>query len=152
VRRAAGRVMDAEAAAKRAAAASPALQDPARPYSLDGPRRGRLWGHASPNAELVIYADALARKIQFNTPFDTVRELAKRPHADPLVTLAIRKDGSVESVKIEVSSGSAELDDAIRRIVESNAAYAAFTPALAREYDVVEIRRTWYFDAAVRLH
>jgi hypothetical protein len=29
--------------------------------------------------------------------------------------------------------------------------YTTFTPALAREFDVIEIRRTWYFDAAVRL-
>ena len=25
-------------------------------------------------------------------------------------------------------------------------------PALAREFDVVEIRRTWYFDSAIRLY
>ena len=30
--------------------------------------------------------------------------------------------------------------------------YQAFAPGLAREYDVIEIRRTWYFDSAVRLY
>jgi hypothetical protein len=30
--------------------------------------------------------------------------------------------------------------------------YQAFSPELAREFDVIEIRRTWYFDVAVRLH
>jgi hypothetical protein len=36
-------------------------------------------------------------------------------------------------------------------IVEGQKPYEAFPPALAREYDVVEIRRTWHFDTAIRL-
>ena len=115
-------------------------------------RRGRLWGHTDPNAELVLYAEAWARKIQLNTPFDMFGEAAKRPHADPLVTVAIRRDGSVESVTFVISSGAAEIDETIRRIVQSHVHYQAFQPALAREFDVIEIRRTWYFDVAVRLH
>jgi hypothetical protein len=30
--------------------------------------------------------------------------------------------------------------------------YTAFPPALARDFDVIEIRRTWQFDTAVRLY
>ena len=150
VLRAIGRQLDAEAA-QRAAAASAARQPDKRPYSLSTARRGRLWGRADPNTELVLYAEAWARKIQFNTPFDVVRKLAKHPHIDPLVTVAIRSDGSVESVTIVLSSGSTEIDEAIRRIVRSHEHYQAFPPGLAREFDVIEIRRTWYFDAAVRL-
>ena len=71
---------------------------------------------------------------------------------NPMVTVAIRSDGSVESVTFVSSSGVAEVDEAIRRIVESQKPYPAFSPSLAREVDVIEIRRTWYFDAAVRLH
>jgi hypothetical protein len=58
----------------------------------------------------------------------------------------------VESVTYEVSSGVAEIDEAIRRIVEGHRPYQAFSPALACEVDVIEIRRTWYFDTAVRLY
>jgi TonB family protein len=67
------------------------------------------------------------------------------------VTVAIRSDGSVESVSFVRSSGVAAIDDAIRRIVHSQAPYPAFMPGLAREYDVIEIRRTWHFDTAIRL-
>ena len=81
-----------------------------------------------------------------------VREVAKRPHTHPMVTVAIRSDGSVESVTFVVSSGVAEIDEAIRRIVESQMPYQPFPPRLAREFDVIEIRRTWYFDTAVRLY
>jgi TonB family protein len=69
-----------------------------------------------------------------------------------MVTVAIRSDGSVESVTFVVSSGVAEVDEAIRRIIENQRPYLAFPPALAREFDVVEIRRTWHFDYAVRLY
>ena len=69
-----------------------------------------------------------------------------------MVTVAIRSDGSVESVTFVISSGVAQVDDAIRRIVESHAHYQAFPPALAREYDVIEIRRTWHFNDAVGLY
>ena len=89
--------------------------------------------------------------MQLNTPHDTVREMAKRPHIDPLVTVALRRDGSVESVTFVISSGLAEVDEGIRRIVMSHVPYQPFSPALAREFDVIEIRRTWSFDTAVRL-
>ncbi len=69
-----------------------------------------------------------------------------------MVTVAIRSDGSVESVTFVLSSGVAEVDEAIRRIVHSHEHYPAFPPGLASEYDVVEIRRTWTFDAAIRLY
>jgi len=69
-----------------------------------------------------------------------------------MVTVAIRSDGSVESVTFVISSGVAEVDEAIRRIVQSHEHYQAFPLALVREYDVIEIRRTWRFDDAVRLY
>ena len=148
--RAIGRQLDEEAARREAASKAAPLAN-MLPYSLSTARRARLWGRADPNAELVEYAEAFARKIQFNTLVETVQEVARRPHRPSMVTVALRSDGSVESVTFVVSSGVAEVDDAIKRIVDSHRPYPAFPPALAREFDVVEIRRTWVFDAAVRL-
>ncbi len=99
-----------------------------------------------------MYAEAWARKVQLNMTFDMVREAASRPHVSPVVTVAIRRDGSVESVTFVLSSGEPEIDEAVRRIVESQTPYQAFPPALASDFDVIEIRRTWHFDTAVRLH
>ncbi len=115
-------------------------------------RRRTLFGRTDPNVDLVVYAEAWRRKIELNMTFDLVRDAAKRPHADPVVTVALRSDGSVESVTFVRSSGVPQLDDAIRRIVHSQAPYPAFPPDLAREYDVIEIRRTWLFDMAIRLY
>ena len=111
-----------------------------------------MLGRTDPNAEIIAYAEAWGRKIQLNMTFDMVREAAKQPHADPLVTVAIRSDGSVESIKFDQSSGVAAIDAAIRRIVESQTPYQPFAPALANEFDVIEIRRSWHFDVAIRLY
>jgi TonB family protein len=111
----------------------------------------RLWGRTHPNVEVVRYGEAWAQRIQFNADLATVRAMASSLHSAPLVTVAIRSDGSVESVVIDVSSGVAQVDGAIRRIVESVRPYPAFPPILARDVDVIEIRRTWHFDSAVRL-
>ncbi|MEO6422296.1 MAG: TonB C-terminal domain-containing protein, partial [Candidatus Nitrotoga sp.] len=149
--RAIGRQLNESAAQRKEASTAEARSNSTLPYSLSTARRARLWGRTHSNAELVQYAEAWARKIQFNTPVDTVREVAKRPHTDPMVTVSIRSDGSVESVTFVISSGVAEVDEAIRRIVQSHVHYQAFPPELAREFNVVDIRRTWHFDTAIRL-
>lgn len=138
-----------EEAAKRDAARQAASN---LPSSWSSTRRGRLFGRTDANAEMVLYAEAWARKIQLNPTMDAIRELVRQPHTDPLVTVAIRADGTVESISFTRSSGVPAIDDAVRRIVEGQANYPAFPPALAREYDVIEIRRTWHFDSAIRLY
>lgn len=163
-RRAMGRQLDEEAARRREAESAAAAiavppvgsaavrQAAPLPLSWSSARRGRLLGRVDPNAELVLYAEAFARKIQLNLTMDQVREAVQQRHASPLVTVAIRQDGSVESVTFVVSSGVPLIDEAIRRIVQGQAPYPAFSPALARDFDVIEIRRTWTFDTAVRLY
>lgn len=145
--RAIGRQLDAEAAQRDA------LNRPSRSLlpTVSSLRRGWLFGRADPNTDLVLYAEAMSRKIGMNMTFDMVREAAKQPHTQPIVTVAIRADGSVEKVTFVVSSGVAAIDESIRKVVASQAPYAAFPPALARQYDVIEIRRTWIFDIAIRL-
>jgi outer membrane biosynthesis protein TonB len=142
-----GRQLNEEADRREAAAAAAARL----PSSVSSLRRGRLFGRSDPNTELILYAEAWARKIQMNMTIEMVREAAKQPHTDPVVTVAIRSDGTVESVVFVSSSGVAAIDEAIPRIVHSQANYPAFPPGLAREFDVIEIRRTWLFDTAVRL-
>jgi TonB family protein len=145
-----GRQLDEEAA-RRDAAARAAGPTSTLPYSWSNARRGRLFGRTDSNSELILYAEAWSRKIELNMTFDMVREAAKERHNHPLVTVALRSDGSVESVTFVVSSGVPAIDEAIRRIVQSQAPYPAFSPALARQFDVIEIRRSWHFDMAVRL-
>ena len=149
--RAIGRQLDEEAARREEPPTSARANSPL-PLSLSTARRVRLWGRAHPNGELIRYSEAWEQKIQFNTHGDTVRQIASRLRTNPTVIVAIRSDGSVESVTFSHSSGMPDVDEAIRRIVRSLQHYPAFPPELARDYDVIEIRRTWHFDAAVRLY
>ncbi|MDB5933295.1 MAG: hypothetical protein JWQ01_639, partial [Massilia sp.] len=146
--RAIGKQLNAEAAQRDAATNAPSRSLLPTVSSL---RRGWLFGRADPNSDLVRYAEAMRLKIEINMTFDMVREAVKQPHTRPLVTVAIRADGSVEKVTFVVSSGVAAIDEAIRKVVASQAPYAAFPPAIAGQYDVIEIRRTWIFDTAIRL-
>jgi TolA protein len=147
--RAIGRQLDEEAAQREATASGGTSRSLPPPWSL---RRYRLFGRTDPNEEIILYAEAWERKIQLNTTLDMVLEAAKQPHTDPIVKVAIRSDGSVESVTFVLSSGVPALDDAIRRIVDSQKPYRVFPPSLASQYDVIEIRRTWYFGAAIRFY
>jgi hypothetical protein len=119
--------------------------------TASGLRRRWLFGRADPDRDVVLYADAMSRKIELNMTMDMVRDVLKQPHTQPMVTIAVRADGSVEKVTFEVSSGVPALDDAIRKVIASQAPYGAFPPSLAHRYDVIEIRRTWVFDYAIRL-
>jgi len=100
----------------------------------------------------VHYAEAVARKIELNTRIEPLRDLLVQRYDNPVVTVALRSDGAVESVTFVRSSGVPALDEAVTQTIHRWANYAAFPPELASDYDVVEIRRTWYFDMAVRLY
>jgi outer membrane biosynthesis protein TonB len=148
--RAIGRQLNEEA--DRRAAAQAARESSSLPSSWSSARRGRIFGRSNANEELRLYAEAWSRKIELNMTIDVVREAAKQPHTDPIVLVAVRSDGSVESISFVRTSGVPAVDDAVRRIIEGQANYQAFSPALASDFDVVEIRRTWHFDVAVRLY
>ena len=125
-----------------------------RPRSgLDNVRRKLVYGAGSPDRELgpTIYAEGWRQRVEQNATLELVRSVPLTSFVNPVVTVAVRSDGSVESIKIVRSSGSPLVDDAVRRIVLSLAPYPAFSPDLALDYDVIEIRRTWSFNTAVRL-
>jgi protein TonB len=75
-----------------------------------------------------------------NYPDDARRE---RLHGDVLLTVALRKDGTIKSIDIVQSSHHSILDDAATRIVK----LAAPFPAIPTEEGVDElyITRTWQF-------
>ena len=59
--------------------------------------------------------------------------------------MTIRSDGTVERMGVHRSSGHKVLDDAALRIVKMAAPYAPFPPDIRKDYDVIEITRTWTF-------
>jgi protein TonB len=68
-----------------------------------------------------------------------------------ILHVAVRRDGSVEAVRIVRSSGYDLLDQAAIKIVELAAPYAPFPPDIAAETDVLDIIRTWQFQRGGKL-
>lgn len=64
------------------------------------------------------------------------------------LTVSVRRDGSVESIEINRSSGFKLLDQAAIRIVELAAPFAPFPPDIAKDTDILAITRTWSFTTA----
>jgi TonB family protein len=116
-------------------------------------RAGRrvVVGSAEHDVPLRMYVDSFRQKIERNGGQAFSPIVADRVRIDPLVSVAIRSDGSVEEVTIVRSSGHADTDNAVRRIVRLNARYSAFPPNIASKYDVIEIRRIWSFAESLRL-
>ena len=66
-------------------------------------------------------------------------------YGDLRLLVVIRKDGSLEEVRVLKSSGYAVLDEAALKIVRMAAPYSPFPAELAATTDKLEIVRTWQF-------
>ena len=74
-----------------------------------------------------------------------------RLYGSLVLTVAIKKDGELERVELNRSSGHKVLDEAALRIVKLAAPYAAFPDTVRRDTDILEITRTWSFTGADQL-
>ncbi len=68
-----------------------------------------------------------------------------------LLSVSIRADGSVDRIGVQRSSGHKVLDEAAVRIVKMAAPYAPFPPDIRKDYDIIEITRTWKFERSDRV-
>lgn len=127
----------------------PAVQRPE--ISTDSPRRHSVFGSIAKDVGVTMYVESWRLKIERNGGLNYKRSSAEKTGRDPVVTVAVRSDGSVEDVIIHQSSGRPEIDEAVHRIVRVNARFSAFPPELARRFDVIEIRRVWSFDDRLRI-
>jgi TonB family protein len=114
-------------------------------------RRHTIVGRSDADIVAMMYAERWRQKVELNAAFDLLAKAKTNSYENPVVTVALRSDGSVEGVTFNRSSGVPEIDNAIRQIVARLGPYAPFPSDLAMDYDVIEIRRVWSFDTAVRL-
>lgn len=116
---------------------------PAPPENLR--RRGNLLGRDPRDIQLAFYGEGWRQKIERIGGMNFPRLSRNRTYDSLVVTVSINSDGTLAGVYIDKSSGYRELDEAVRRIVEMSAPFAAFPPDLKRNYDVVDITRNWSF-------
>ena len=114
-------------------------------------RRRSILGNFDREVPLRMYVESWRQKVERNGNFNYSQSAKDKARGDPVVIVAIRSDGSVEDVTIVRSSGRADLDEAVGRIVRLNAPYSVFPQNIAAKYDVIEIRRVWRFDETLRI-
>jgi protein TonB len=68
-----------------------------------------------------------------------------RIYGSLVLTVAIKADGSLDTVEVQRSSGHQILDRAAERIVKMAAPYARFPANITRDTDILVITRTWTF-------
>ncbi len=67
------------------------------------------------------------------------------------LSVAIRADGSVESIEVSRSSGHRILDAAAMRIVKLAGPFSPLPPDIAKDVDILTITRTWSFTPSDKL-
>lgn len=101
---------------------------------------------------LAVFAETWSQRVQLNADQEFLLDVAKSvSYTNPIVTVTLRADGSVDSVVFKRSSGVIAIDDNIRIIINSLAPYARIPTELALDYDVVEVTRLWTFSSGLRL-
>lgn len=97
---------------------------------------------------LAPYLDAWRRKIErlgsLNYPRTALRG---GTHAAPIVEVALRADGSLQSAAVQRGSGDLALDQAALNILRLASPFSPFPPELAKEYGVLRFAYQWEFEA-----
>ena len=147
-----GRELAAKAIEQMRTPTPPRLEAPrAQPPGPTADNRRRSIFGVERDVSLKMYVDSWRWKIERNGTYNYRPSAAFNSRENPIVTVSIRSDGSLEDVLIHRSSGVREIDDAVVRIAQLHAPYSKFPPDLARQYDVIEIRRVWLFDARLKI-
>jgi protein TonB len=109
------------------------------------PRRKAI-SAATKEYKYAAYLDAWRRKVErignLNYPDEAKRQ---RLYGNLILHVAVKKDGSVEQVRVLHSSGHKLLDDAAVRIVRLAAPFSPFPKEIREETDILDITRTWQF-------
>ena len=114
-------------------------------------RRRKYLGHAEREIPLRLYVDSWRDKIERNGNLNYSQISKDKARGDPIVLVALRSNGSIEEMTLLRSSGRADLDEAVLRIIRVNAPYAMFPPNVAAQYDVIEFRKVFVFDNTLRV-
>lgn len=120
--------------------------DTMRQVYARAPRIQRLTAASTMKANDAYYVNSWRRKIESMGRINYPRE-AEGCFNDCSLRLlvSINPNGTINDLRVLESSGKKVLDDAAIRIVRRAAPFAPFTEEMKREFDLLEIIRTWQF-------
>jgi len=109
------------------------------------PKR-KFIGARTQEYRFAMYVEAWRQKVErignLNYP-EAARD--QKLYGQLQMTVSIRSDGSIESIKIDRSSGKKLLDEAAKRIVQLSAPFSEFSKDIKKDTDILSITRTWTF-------
>ncbi len=116
------------------------------------PRVRRLTSVSAKAHYEAAYIDSFRRKVEATgTRHFPRRALDSNTFGGVRLMVALRRDGGIEEVKVLQSSGHDFLDQAAVQSVRLAAPFEPFTQEMRERMDVLEIIRTWKFDANRRV-
>ena len=113
--------------------------------------RRLTFGRMNRDVRLLMLAEGWRQKVEQKADFELLRSAKTDHYVDPIVKVAVRRDGSVESIEFSISSGVPAIDDAVRKVIEKLAPFEPLPADIAIDYDVVEYKRIWTFGDGLRL-
>jgi len=121
------------------------LDEQTRAYA-DRPRVRRLTAVSARQAADAAYLADWRRRLEaVGNKYYPEASVRYGLYGDLRLLVVIRKDGTLENVRVLKSSGYAVLDEAALKIVRMAAPYSPFPAELAATTDKLEIIRTWQF-------
>ena len=108
------------------------------------PRKQFIGANAS-EYRFAQYEEDWRNKVERIGTLNYPAEARGKVYGNLRLEVTIRPDGSVESVRLDRSSGLKVLDDAAFRIVRMAAPYGEFPPDIRKDTDLLIITRTWFF-------
>lgn len=108
------------------------------------PRR-KFIGASAKEVNYAAYLEAWRQKIERLGTINYPANARGKIYGSLMLSVAIRKNGSIEKVRVIRSSGHKILDDAALRIIKLGEPYARFPADIAAETDIIEVNRWWKF-------
>jgi protein TonB len=115
------------------------------------PRR-KFVGARAAETRYAMYVESWRQKVERIGNMNYPEQARGRIYGSLRLTVAIKSDGSVESIQVDRPSGHGVLDRAAERIVKLASPFSAFPDNIRRDTDILVITRTWTFAHGDRLY
>lgn len=114
--------------------------------------RKQFVGARAAETRFAMYVEAWRQKVERVGNLNYPEAARGRIYGSLRLTVAIKADGSVDTVQVDRPSGHDVLDRAAEKIVQLASPFAEFPPNIRRDTDILVITRTWTFARGDRLY